>query len=80
MTRVTTLFALAALVPAACNAAPAIAASLLVPLCSGDGQVRMVEVPAGNGAPGSDQAPCCVKGCHAGSSRKRLMRSAEPEE
>jgi hypothetical protein len=64
-------FALVALLPAAMNAAPA-AASVNVTLCSGTGQARSVSVPVSPGAParqGDDG--CCVKGCHAGSSRKR---------
>lgn len=71
------LFGLAALIPAATNAVPAAPGSLLVPLCGGDGQVRMVELPL-DGGPQPDPSACCVKGCHGGSSRKRLARHAEP--
>lgn len=73
------LFGLIALFPAAANAVPAAAPdSLLVPLCTGDGQVRMIELPTGDGAPGPDPSACCVKGCHSGSSRKRMARNLEP--
>lgn len=66
-------FAMLALVPAAVNlAGPASGATMMMPLCTGDGVVRMVEVPLdGQQAPGQDQSSCCVKGCHASGSRKR---------
>lgn len=68
----TTLFALAALLPAALNTSPAGAASRLVPLCTGDGVVRQVSVPLGPvKLPGGDDPGCCAKGCHAGGNRKR---------
>ncbi|MDE2595424.1 MAG: hypothetical protein KGL44_00955 [Sphingomonadales bacterium] len=71
--RAISLFGIIALVPAALNVTPAAAAGLLtVPLCTGDGQVHMVNVPLnGNGIPGGDTNGCCAKGCHSGSSRKR---------
>lgn len=66
-------FAMLALVPAAFNlAGPASGATMMMPLCTGDGLVRMVEVPLdGPQAPGQDQSNCCVKGCHTSCSRKR---------
>ena len=66
-------FGLMALVPAAMNVSAAAAgASILVPVCTGDGQVHMMNVPVdGNQGPGSANSPCCAKGCHSGSSRKR---------
>ena len=66
-------FAMLALVPAAFNlAGPASGATMMMPLCSGDGVVRMVEVPLdGQSAPGQDRSGCCVKGCHSNCSRKR---------
>jgi hypothetical protein len=43
-------FGMVALVPAALNiAAPAAGASILVPVCTGDGQVHMMTVPVGGG-------------------------------
>jgi hypothetical protein len=64
--------ALAGMLPAALGATPAPGRSLLVPVCSGDGSTRMVPVPLDRPAlPGSDPSGCCVKGCHASSSRKR---------
>jgi hypothetical protein len=69
----TAALALAALAPAIIGGAPAAAGrSLLVPLCSEDGQARLVRVPLDvPRLPGSDPASCCVKGCHAAGSRKR---------
>ncbi len=73
MNRAIRLFALLAIMPAALHAAPALAGdSLLVPICTGDGQTRLVAIPkggkgSGDGGAGRD----CAKGCHGGSSRKR---------
>lgn len=80
MNRPGALFGLAALIPALFNAVPALArdGSLLVPLCTGDGEVRMVEVPRGGDAPAPESSSCCVKGCHSGSSRKRMAGRAGP--
>jgi hypothetical protein len=66
-------FALAALVPAIVGVAPASTGqSMLVPICAGGGQMRLMLVPLDEPAlPGSDPASCCVKGCHAAGSRKR---------
>ncbi len=66
-------FAMLAMVPAAFNlSGPASGGTMMMPLCTGDGLVRMVEVPLdGPRAPGQDQSNCCVKGCHASCSRKR---------
>jgi hypothetical protein len=70
MSRLLRLFALLAIAPAALHAAPVMAAgSLLVPICTGDGQTRLVAIPKGGS--GQRQEPDCVKGCHGGSSRKR---------
>lgn len=64
------LFALLAIMPAALHAGPVMAeGSLLVPICTGDGQTRLVTIPKGGSGPRQEQD--CVKGCHAGSSRKR---------
>ncbi|MEA3263895.1 MAG: hypothetical protein U9R07_10490 [Pseudomonadota bacterium] len=64
------LFALLAIMPAALHATPVMAeGSLLVPICTGDGQTRLVTIPKGGSGP--RQEPDCVKGCHAGASRKR---------
>lgn len=72
MKRAATLFALLAILPAALHAAPAFAGdNLLVPICSGDGQIRLVAIPKGGTVPGKGDEQDCVKGCHAGSSRKR---------
>ncbi|MFO1255809.1 MAG: hypothetical protein U1E37_09105 [Sphingomonadaceae bacterium] len=73
------LFGLVALFPAALNlSAPAGAGTLMMPLCTGDGQVRMVEVPGTPKAPPGSDNGCCAKGCHGSSCRKRLTRKFEP--
>lgn len=72
MSRLLRLFALLAIAPAALHAAPIMAAgSLLVPICTGDGQTRLVAIPKNGNGPRKDGEPDCVKGCHGGSSRKR---------
>jgi len=66
-------FALLALVPAmTLNPVATQARAMEVPLCSGG----VLSVPlSGQNAPGGGDAPCCAKGCHTGSSRKRLDKS-----
>ncbi|MBS0480883.1 MAG: hypothetical protein JSR96_01790 [Proteobacteria bacterium] len=75
-------FALIALVPAALNISAASgAASIMVPLCTGDGQVHMVRIPADrHPQPGQDRDGCCAKGCHAGNCRKKSLREIEPSQ
>lgn len=74
----TGVIGLIALLPAALGVSAPAAGSILMPLCTGDGQVHMVPVP-GSGAPGGARDNgCCIKGCHAGSSRKRIVREFEP--
>ncbi|MEN9683883.1 MAG: hypothetical protein RIQ99_1232 [Pseudomonadota bacterium] len=76
-------FSLIALVPAALGlSVPAAGATLLVPFCTGDGLVHMVQVPVnGQTAPGKDPSgTCCAKGCHGGSSRKRSVKEFEPSQ
>lgn len=69
------MLALVALLPAALFVPPAGAATIGMALCTGDGQVHTVRVPVGpEQPPGNEQGPCCAKGCHAGSSRKRGAR------
>ncbi|MEY4239431.1 MAG: hypothetical protein RL339_2032 [Pseudomonadota bacterium] len=73
MNRAARLFALLAIAPAALHAAPLLAGdSLLVPICTGDGQTRLVTIPKGGEGPrkGSGEQDC-LKGCHGGSTRKR---------
>lgn len=67
------LLGIAALLPVAFNVAPAAAANvLIVPVCTGDGQVHLMRLPGDNPPlPGKDGAGCCAKGCHSGGSRKR---------
>lgn len=72
MRRSARLFALLAIMPAALHAAPMMASSsLLVPICSGDGQTRLVESPRDGSAPRKSGEQDCIKGCHGGTSRKR---------
>lgn len=72
MNRALRLFALLAIAPAALHAAPVMASdSLLVPICTGDGQTRLVAIPKGGGGQRKGGEQDCVKGCHGGSTRKR---------
>ncbi len=66
--------ALAALIPAAFNPAPAAAAgsSIVVPLCDGTLSGSSISIPIRPALPPArDGQGCCAKGCHTGSSRKR---------
>lgn len=72
------LFGIVALVPAALNLAAPASARLMMPLCGGDGQVRMVELPGAPKEPAGSDKGCCAKGCHSGSNRKRAARNFEP--
>lgn len=67
------LFGILALIPAAFNAAPAIASkTMMVPLCLEGGKPGFIAVPLGPADPLRDTGEgCCAKGCHAGSNRKR---------
>lgn len=73
MNRAIRLFALLAIMPATLHAAPAFAGeNLLVPICTGDGQTRLVAIPKGGTGPGDGgDNRDCAKGCHGGASRKR---------
>lgn len=74
-------FGLVALVPAAFNVTAASAMTIAMPICTGDGQVRTVEVPVdGSQGPLGPQGPCCAKGCHGGSSRKKVVKEFEPSQ
>lgn len=77
--RLIRVLSIVALLPAALNLSVSAGASIMVPLCTGDGQVHMVPLPAGQPRlPGDDSGACCVKGCHAGSCRKKNLRDFEP--
>lgn len=67
------LFAAIALVPAMTGPlGGAEAQSLRLALCGGGA----VSIPLeGSPAPQDGTAPCCAKGCHSSSSRKRLDRA-----
>lgn len=62
-----------ALLPAMIGPLEAEARTILAPLCGGG----FTSIPAapGDAPPGPVQGPCCAKGCHSGSTRKRLDRS-----
>ncbi|WP_067738438.1 hypothetical protein [Novosphingobium naphthalenivorans] len=62
-----------ALLPAMIGPLEAEARGIIAPLCGG-GVVTIPAAPT-DGPPGPPQGPCCAKGCHTGSSRKRLDRS-----
>lgn len=72
------LFGLVAMLPAALNLAAPASAALMMPLCTGDGQLRMVEVPGAPKAPSGSDKGCCATGCHSSSNRKRAARNFEP--
>ena len=65
------LFGTLTLLPAMIGPLEAEARGLMAPLCNG-GTVSIPTLP--DGPAGPQQGPCCAKGCHAGSSRKRLDR------
>lgn len=70
MTRVFSPFALLALVPAALNGAVPRTMQMIAPSCGG-GRVA-ITIPMRPGVPDEDRSqPCCAKGCHTGSSRKK---------
>jgi hypothetical protein len=64
--RLTAAFALAALVPAALNAAPQAPSRLTVRMCGGN--ARTVDLP---GPRPAHEGEDCPKACHASCSRKR---------
>ncbi|HKT85264.1 MAG TPA: hypothetical protein VJQ77_04155 [Novosphingobium sp.] len=72
MNRRLPLFGTLALLPAMIGPLEAEARGLAAPLCGG-GTMSIPGAP--EGPPGPPQGPCCAKGCHGGSSRKRLDRS-----
>ncbi len=63
---------LLAMVPAMVGPVPLAARSVTVALCSGGVTTIPLDQPA---APGTGTTPCCAKGCHTSSSRKRLDRA-----
>lgn len=72
------VFGLIALLPLALNVSAPAAGSILMPLCTGDGQFHLVPLTGSGPAPSGSDNGCCIKGCHAGSSRKRLLKEIEP--
>jgi len=67
------LFGALALLPAMVGPLEAQGRSLALPLCGG--AALAIPMPAGDAPPGPPQGPCCAKGCHCDSKRKRLDRS-----
>ncbi|MBS0474405.1 MAG: hypothetical protein JSR28_04555 [Proteobacteria bacterium] len=74
--------ALFALIPAALNVSAAAATTTIrVPLCTGDGLVHMVTLPAGQPRlPGDERSACCTKACHSTNCRKKTLREFEPSQ
>lgn len=71
--RTTALFGLLAMVPAALNAGVPASVTIMASSCAG-GQ-HAITIPMRPDAPvPAEGQPCCVKGCHSGSSRKRFLR------
>lgn len=65
------LFGIIALAPVALAITPASASPVLhLAICAGTDNARTITVPL-PGKPSGGDEPCCVKGCHAGGSRKR---------
>lgn len=70
-----------ALAPAAFNISPANARGMAVPLCGGDGSVRLVNLPIPGGElPGKDVPGCCAKACHTGQRKKSLCCEIDAEQ
>lgn len=67
------LFGTLALLPAMVGPLEAEARTLLAPLCGGS--AMMLQIPQRDAPPGPPQGPCCAKGCHSDSKRKRLDRT-----
>lgn len=72
------LLGLIALVPLAFNVPAAASTTILMPMCGGDGKVRMVKIPGKRQGPQGSENGCCIKGCHSGSNRKKLLKEIEP--
>lgn len=73
--RIFSLLGLLALIPAAFNPAPGKASptGMVVPICRDGKAAGSIIVPLEPQLPPArDGEGCCVKGCHGGSSRKRL--------
>ena len=74
MKRAVALLAAITLFPAMAGPLSAAQAHVMIPLCgsgaSGGGVPAVPEAPPGSG-------PCCAKGCHGGSTRKRAARTAD---
>ena len=76
MKRLIAPFALVAMIPASLNATvPAGGTTMTLLLCDGTGPGGTVTVPVKPATPFQrDSQTCCAKGCHGGSSRKKLVR------
>lgn len=75
MKRLLPAFALVAMIPASLNATVPTSATMTLLLCTGAGPGGTVTVPVNQNTPFQrDTQTCCAKGCHAGSSRKKLVR------
>ena len=76
--RRSSLLGLIAMLPAALNLSAPAAGTILLPICTGDGQVHLMPLPRNDGPGGGAQNGCCIKGCHSGSNRKKIVKEFEP--
>jgi len=74
----TSLLGLIALVPLALNVSAPAQGAVLMPMCTDGRSVVVVPLGAGGSLPGKTDSGCCIKGCHGGSSRKKLAKLFEP--
>ena len=73
--KLASIFALVAITPVALAVSPVpAAAALRLPLCSGNQLGRTIDIPIPARQHKGQDDPCCVKGCHAGGNRKRIVR------
>lgn len=78
LSRMLAAFALLALVPAALAPTAALAAgNLRVTLCDGTGNPPSLVIPVHRSPFRGGEDSCCVKGCHAGGTRKKFARGGQ---
>ena len=69
------IFGLVAMAPVALAITPAPAVgALTLQLCSGSEAGRTISIPVPGRQNKGQEDSCCIKGCHAGCSRKRILR------
>ena len=73
--KLASVFGLIAILPVALAVTPAPAAgALTVQLCNGSAAGQTINIPIPARQHKGQDDPCCVKGCHAGCSRKRNLK------